>query len=268
MNETNFEARIRSIANAMEYPRTPNIAGVVTARLGFPPRPRFRSKALALSLTILVVLISSLMLIPPARAAILEFIQIGVVRIFRAEQTPISPPEKESPFTQVPVTVTPLPAPQPLIPLLRDLIGEATLEQAQKSVDYPILLPSYPSDLGKPDHIFVQDADGAMAILVWLDPQNPDQVLMSLHFVPAGSWAVKKMEPTVIQATNVNGQRAIWTTGPYPLKLENGDVQYRRMISGHVLIWENGDITYRLETDLTLREAIKIAESLQPISSP
>src|SRR5215208_3383096 len=190
MNETNFEARIRSIANAMEYPRTPNIAGVVTARLGSPPRPRFRSKALALSLTILVVLISSLMLIPPARAAILEFIQIGVVRIFRAEQTPIAPPEKESPLTQVPVTVTPLSAPQPLIPLLRDLIGEATLEQAQKSVDYPILLPSYPSDLGKPDHIFVQDADGTMAILVWLDPQNPDQVLMSLHFVPAGSWAV------------------------------------------------------------------------------
>jgi hypothetical protein len=31
------------------------------------------------------------------------------------------------------------------------------------------------------------------------------------------------------------------------------------------LIWTQGEITYRLETDLTLEEATKIAESLQPI---
>ena len=73
------------------------------------------------------------------------------------------------------------------------------------------------------------------------------------------------MEPTVIEETSVNGQRAIWTTGPYPMRLQNGDIQYMRMINGHVLIWENEDVTYRLETDLSLEEAIKIAESLQPI---
>lgn len=266
MSETDFEAQVSAIAARMEYPRTPDIAGSVSARLRSSTRPRFLSKAAAWSLTILLVLITSLMLIPPARAAIVEFIQIGVVRIFRAEPTPVSPPNQEPAVT--PVTATSVATLQPLVPLLQDLVGETSLEDAQKRVDYPLLLPSYPADLGKPDYVFVQDADGAMAILIWLDPQNPDQVLMSLHFIPAGSWAIKKMEPTVIQTTDVDGHRAIWTTGLYPMRLQNGDIQFMRMISGHVLIWENENVTCRLETDLNLDEAVKIAESLRPIPSP
>jgi hypothetical protein len=38
-----------------------------------------------------------------------------------------------------------------------------------------------------------------------------------------------------------------------------------RLIDGHVLIWTDGNLTYRLETDLSLEEALKVAESLQPV---
>jgi len=283
-----FEKQLISIGKEMEYPPTPDIAGAVTARLrpsSSPTRaerraepkveagravrgegnPRLISRRLAWALTILFVLVSSLMLIPPARAAIIEFIQIGVVRIFRAEPTPLPAPSEEFPSTMVPITATPGPTAQPLIPALEKFAGEMTLEEAQQAVDYPILLPSYPPDLGPPDHIFVQDADGAMAILVWLDPQYPDDVLMSLHFLPPGSWAVKKIEPTRIQDTTVHGHRAIWAIGPYPVRYSNGDINFIRLIDGHVLIWEDGNVTYRLETRLSLEEAIRVAESLEPI---
>ena len=260
-----FGKQLLSISKGLDYPRTPDIAGAVMTRLRGATRPRFISRRLIWSLTVILILFSSLMLIPPARAAIIEFIQIGVVRIFRAEPTPLAPPNQEIPSTVVPVTATPVPTSQPLIPILENLAGEMTLDEAQKAVNYPILLPSYPPDIGKPDRIFVQDADGKMTVLVWLDPQHPDQILMSLHFLPAGSWAIKKIEPTHIQETTVNSQRAIWAIGPYPLRLSNGDLDFVRLIDGHVLIWEQGDITYRLETDLSLEEAVKIAESLQPI---
>lgn len=260
-----FGKQLLSISKGLDYPRTPDIAGAVMTRLPGATRPRFISRRLVWSLTVILILFSSLMLIPPARAAIIEFIQIGVVRIFRAEPTPLVPPNQEIPSTVVPVTATPVPTSQPLIPILENLAGEMTLEEAQKAVNYPILLPSYPPDVGKPDRIFVQDADGKMTVLVWLDPQHPDQILMSLHFLPAGSWAIKKIEPTHIQETTVNSQRAIWAIGPYPLRLSNGDLDFVRLIDGHVLIWEEGNITYRLETDLSLEEAVKIAESLQPI---
>jgi hypothetical protein len=258
-----FEAQLGSIAAQMEYPHTPDIAGSVGARLRSPGRPRFISKAAAWSLAFVLILISSLMLIPPARAAILEFIQVGVVRIFRVEPTPV--PTPQLPSTAAPITATPAPTEQTLIPLLEAFAGEMTLEEARASVDYPILLPSYPADLGQPDRIFVQDADGPMTIMVWLDPQQRDEILMSLHFLPPGSWAVKKVQPTVIEETQVNGGYAIWTTGPYPRRFENGGLQYLRMIEGHVLIWDDGRLTYRLETSLPLEEAVTIAESLTEV---
>jgi hypothetical protein len=260
-----FEKQLLSISKGLEYPRTPDVAGSVMSRLRASTRPHFVSKRLAWSLTILLILFSSLMLIPPARAAIIEFIQIGVVRIFRTEPTPVTPPNEEFPATSSPVTATPVATSQPLIPLLERLAGDMTLEEAQQTVDYPILLPSYPSDLGPPDRVFVQDADGDMTILVWADPQQPDDVLMSLHFLPPGSWAIKKIDPTLIQETKVNGRRAIWAIGPYPIITSNGNIDLIRLIDGHVLIWDDGIMTYRLETDLSLEEAIKVAESLEPI---
>lgn len=266
MSEMNFEAQLRSIAGGMGYPRTPDIAVSVSERIRSTTRPRFMSRTFAWSLTVVLVLMTSLMLIPPARAAILDFIQIGVVKIFRAEPTPA--PRPQQPSGMVPLTATPAPTSQPLIPALKDLAGQMTLQEAQKKVSYPIFLPSYPADLGQPDYVFVQDTGEPMTILVWTDPQNPDQVLMSLHFLPAGSWATKKMQPVIIQETNVNGNHAIWTTGPYVMKLTNGDMQFTRLIDGHVLIWEAGNVTYRLETKLSLDEAVKVGESLKPLSSP
>jgi hypothetical protein len=273
MNESqreHFEAQLLAISKSLDYPRTPEVAGSVMDRLrrgssfkGRGDRGERRSRTLAWSLTLVLVLCSSLMLIPSARAAILEFIQIGAVRIFRAEPTPLLPPQQELP--EVPVTATPDPTSQPLIPLLQNLAGEVTLAEAQQRVTYPLLLPSYPADLGLPEHVFVQDMDGDMTILVWTDPQQPEEVSMSLHFLPDGSWAVKKIEPRLIQETTVNGQRAVWTIGPYPIQYSNGDRDFIRLIEGHVLIWTEGSVTYRLETDLSLEEAIRIAESLEPI---
>jgi len=266
MSELGFENKLRSIASGMEYPGTPDIAGSVTTRLRNATRPRFNSKALAWSLTIILVLCSSLMLIPPARAAIIEFIQIGVVRIFPQPVEPtIESIRTAMPESILPMTATPSSQSSSLIPILDQMAGKTTLADAQNKVEFSILLPTYPSDLGQPEYIYVQNADGNMVMLVWLDPQHSDKVLMSLHFIPDGSWAVKKVEPTVIQETRVGDERAIWTTGPYPLILSNGDIQYQRMINGHVLIWAGLDVTYRLETELSLEEAVKIAESLEPI---
>lgn len=33
--------------------------------------------------------------------------------------------------------------------------------------------------------------------------------------------------------------------------------------NGHVLIWTIGDVTYRLESELSIEEAVKIAESVR-----
>lgn len=156
-----FERRLQSIAGGLEYPRTPDIAGTVTARLSSASRPRFRgaSKAVAWSLTLILVLCSSLMLIPPVRAAILEFIQIGIVRIFPRDDlaTPQSTGTPPS-MPQVPVTATPLairpgtatavPPASDFLSVVSQIAGETSLTEAQERVSYPILLPADPPGLG------------------------------------------------------------------------------------------------------------------------
>lgn len=269
-----FETQLHYMASGMEYPPTPDIAGTVAARIRLSSRPRFFSRPfrfaqdrrLAWSLTIMLVLLSSLMFIPPVRAAIIEFIQIGIVRIFPREVEPTT----QAPGTALPVpiqssTTTPDEPVDTLIPMLNDLAGETDLENAQEIASYPILLPTYPRELGLPSRVYIQDAEGTMTILVWMDSRQPEHVTLSLHFIPTGSWAINKMGPVVIQETDVNGSKAIWAEGPYPLMLRNGDIQITRMIDGHVLIWVDGAVTYRLETDLTLEEATRIAESLEPL---
>jgi hypothetical protein len=261
-----FEKQLISIAKGLDYPRTPNIAGSVMTRVRASTRPHFFSRKLAWSLTVILVLFSSLMLIPPVRAAVIEFIQIGIVRIFpRPIEAPIDVINTPTSDSIIPNTATPSLPSATLIPSLSQIAGKTTLEIAQDKVEYSILLPTYPPDLGLPDYVFIQDAEGAMTILVWLDPSQPTQAMMSLHFVPEGSWGIEKSEPRFIEQTNVNGQPAIWAVGPYPLRLSNGDLNHTRMIDGNVLIWADGDVTYRLETNQTLEEAIKIAESLEPM---
>jgi hypothetical protein len=74
------------------------------------------------------------------------------------------------------------------------------------------------------------------------------------------------MGPEIIQETQVNGGNAVWAVGPYPLRVYGGDeIDFTRLVDGNVLIWADEDLTYRLETDQSLEEAIKIAESLKPL---
>jgi hypothetical protein len=265
MTEIDFESQLRTIAKGIDYPHTPAIAGHVMMRIRPAARPRFISKTVAWSLITILIFISSLFFIPSARAAIIEFIQIGIVRILKPK--PIaSPLPIESPqVIPIPIAATPGPTTQPLIPILNQVIGQTTLDQAAARVRFPILLPSYPSDVEQPDLVFVQAADGDLVILIWLEPQNHEKVKMSLHLVSSGSWAIRKFQPVVVEETRVHGTPAVWTSGPYPLLLQNGDIEVTRLIEGHVLIWADDNVTYRLETDLPLEEAVKIAESLQPV---
>ncbi|MBL8099208.1 MAG: hypothetical protein JNK81_08500 [Anaerolineales bacterium] len=246
MNE--FEQKISSISKRLDYPSTPNISASVMKKIR---QPRFISRRLTWSLTLILILLVSLFAIPPVRAAILEFLQIGIVRIFPQQIEP----------TQEPIsTITPAPS---MIPLLDSIFGETTLDEAKQQVNYPILLPQ---NFGEPDYVFVQDAEGYMTILVWMNPIQPQSVELSLHFIPNESWAIKKMGPRVLQETMVNEYKAVWAVGPYPLILYNRyEIEFTRLIEGNVLIWTDGTITYRLETHLSMEEAILIAENLQPI---
>lgn len=248
--------RLIQAGHYLAYPSTPDIAGTVQQRLAGQPahRPR-RSQQLAWTVAIMVIVIGAVLLaVPSVRAAALEVLRLGAVRIFLIEPTPTARPSQ-------PANTPGMPAPTPISSVL-DLAGETTLAEAQRQVDFPIRLPTEPEGLGPPDKVFLQNLGGPFIVLIWLEPNQPDQVQLSLHQLGPNTFA-EKGAPELIQETIVKGQRALWVTGPHFFELRNGTHDIRRLVEGHVLIWTEDEITYRLETGLPLKQAVRLAESLE-----
>ena len=247
-----FEAQVRARARALSYPPTPDLARARRAA----QTPIRLSPRLAWVILALVVVVS-LLAVPQVRAALIEFFQIGGVRIYLAPTpTATQPPSTGTP----PPTATPRPTPT-FLPSLLNLAGETTLEKAETQTGFPLLLPP---DEGPPDRVFLQafDDEHRLVILVWLDPADPNRVRLSLHAMVC-EICIEKGAPTVIKTTTVNDHLALWAEGPYMVRLINNDLDFRRLVEGHVLIWEVDGVTYRLETDLPLNEAVTLAESLK-----
>jgi hypothetical protein len=222
--------------------------------------PNATRQRLAWALAALLLALAGLLAVPQARAAIIDFLQIGGIRIFTA-------PPTQMPGTEEGQIQTPqrpgrdAAAPTPLASAL-DLAGETTLEVAQRAADFAIGLPTYPPDLGAPDRVFLQKLGGPLIVLVWTAPGQPDRVILSLHEFGPDTFA-EKYAPTVIQQTAVNGTPAVWTEGEHLLLFKSGDAGPRQLVRGHTLIWQRDGITYRLETDRAPEEATRIAESVR-----
>jgi hypothetical protein len=263
-----LEDDLRQWSQAFPYPPTPDIADAVIRklndgnhRIGFP---RWRLVWGSLIILLLITLAS----VPQVRAQVLEFLQIGAVRIFLREPAPTSTHTEMGASSQAGendfqlVTATPLP-PISSYPSISDLAGETTLEKARGEIKFPIRLPTYPSDLGQPDRVFLQDLGGPAVLLLWMEPGQPERITMNLLIMGPGSFA-QKGRPTIIMETTVNGKAAIWTEGSHFLHLDGSMYQtVPLVVDGHILIWENEGLTYRLETDLTIDQAVKIAETLE-----
>ena len=94
MDERTFEhleTRLRNTARHFPYPATPDISRVeavrrVTRRGG---RSRLQWRIAWVAASVLVIILLAALATPTVRAAVLEFIQIGVVRIFQTAPTPL-----------------------------------------------------------------------------------------------------------------------------------------------------------------------------------
>lgn len=280
---SSWEQQLRDTAQGLPYPATPDIAQRITARLraersAQPTSGRRSSQRLRVAFVVLVLFAASLLAVPDVRATIGNWFRLGAVEIVFPTATPQSLPTDPPPVVptalpaeQTPISASPTaasvprPSPTPLASVL-DLTGEVTLEQARGQVPFPIMLPTYPEDLGAPDRVFVQDYDGPVAVLVWVEPGTRDQVRMSLHILGSDILAKKFVNQfTQLSETTVHGERALWVIGPHMLNFyqrEPGTPRSRE-VDGHVLIWQEGDVTYRLETESSIEEAVRIAETIQ-----
>lgn len=252
-----FEERLVKFTAAFPYPLTPDIAIRERQRLETRRNSKIVQRRFALGLAVLFIALVAALWISPVRAQILDWFRIGSVKIFLVEPTPTST-DINSPGTPVPV-ITPT-----FLESILDLAGETTLHEARLQTDFAIALPSYPADLNDPDHVFVQQFGGPVVTLVWMDPIQLENVRLTLSESDSEKAVFEKIKPASLQETRVKDNPAVWVDSDYLLITRNGDATFTRLIDqGHTLIWTDGEITYRLETDGDLDTALRIAESIR-----
>jgi hypothetical protein len=263
-----YGSRVRNVAMGLAYPPTPEIRWYrpASAAAGLAT-PRSLNRRLAWAMIVVVVALASLLAVPEARAAVVRWIRIGAVRIFltgpgrETRPAPVTASPAEGTF---PSAGTSTPTPSVASAEVFDrLAGETTLDEAMGRSAFKILLPDYPPDLGPPDRVFFQDQGGSVVFLVWMSPGDHAKARLVLQELASESWGNKKVQVEAVQTATVAGQPAVWAIGPYMLFYRNGDLVEQRLVEGHVLIWENGGVTYRLESDLSIDEAVRVAESLE-----
>jgi hypothetical protein len=245
-----LERQLRELAPAIEWPATPNLAPAVRRRIEAEPARRFARpgrRGLVIAFAVLVVAVGAVMAVPSARTAVLEWLGLRGVTVERVETLPTVPDEQPDELG----------------------VGElVTADEAGDLAGFP-LPDADGTPLGEPDEIRYTPAVGnGQVAYIWRDEDGQIATLLTVFRAGIDEAFIEKMVDASgdFEQVEVDGQSGIWVEGlhffMYVLPSGEGLNETARL-SRDALLWEHGDLLYRLEGDLTLAQAQAIADDLE-----
>jgi hypothetical protein len=213
-----------------------------------PGRRAIMVLAMCLALVALVLAVS-----PGARAAVTGWFHIRGVEITRV------PPGR--------------PAPSPVGTTLQ-LGHRTTLAAAQKQIRFSIGLPRYRT-IGRPDDIYIGGPLPGQVALVYrarvgvpAAPTTGVALLITEFRADLAVGILKKLAfmGTRIENTSVAGAQGVWLSGTphfFGYAMPDGSVVTEPLrLAGNTLLWQRGDVTYRIEGQVPKDIAVRIASSI------
>jgi hypothetical protein len=275
--ELDLEGALADLAAAIEFPPTPDLAGAVATRLAEAPAPgatpararrrdrlaglgrlagwrRLAAVGLAAVLLAAAVLVAS----PGTREAVARRLGLRGVGVELG-----GPP---------PPSVTTRPGER----LDLGLGQRVTLEEARRRVGFPVLVPGA-AGFRQPAAVYVNEAVpvGGRVDLVYRArpglPASPftDVGLLVTEFrgQPTPDFIKKVARAGLVEEVTVDGQPGYWFSGePHFFTYLDATGQVRdeqTRLAGNTLIWQRGDLTLRIEGEITRQEALALARSMR-----
>ena len=221
-----LEHELRGLAAELEWPETPALAPELGRRRNLRP--------LVVALAVLVLALAVALAVPPARSAILRFLQLRGVTVERVETLP---PAQER-------------------PLVAGLGPARSLDEAARVAGFAPLLPRGVT----PTRVYARW--GVIAI-----PLGEGRLLTELRGIGIDVSKKFAAQATRVAPATVGSARGIWIEGgPHVLVFQNRNGTYATetlRLAGNTLLWEHGRLTLRLEGPLALPEALRIARSIE-----
>ena len=234
-------------------------AGAPTRAVARPPWRRPLWVVIALAVVIAIVIAA----LPATRSAVADWLSIGGVRIQSGSTT--------VPHTTVTLTTTP--GTDAFAGL--DLGTRMTLADAAAQVDVPVALPTVPG-YEHPDAVYVRTPPrGGIVTLVYAPtpqrpatPAAPVGALLSEFRGTVDPVFFKKIvgPGTTVDFVQVGGQPGYWISGDlHEVVFTDEDGNARTdttRLAANTLLWTRGGVTFRLESALSERDAVALAESI------
>jgi hypothetical protein len=265
--EPDLERRLGDVGRRVAFPATPDLAGLVSRRLAAEATERrrrpdsrwWRSRRAAVAAVLLLALVVGMVaLLTAASPTLADRFGLRGVRIFLLDEEP---------------TVEPAPVGTGLM-----LGRRVSLEQARREVGYAIRVPTA-DGLGRPDEVYLSrvPSDGMVSFVYRPRPGLPESrdsgvgaLLSQFPGRTENRLAQKILGPaSTLESARVKGGRAYWIAGePHVFSYTDpsGEVRYEEYrLAESVLLWEEGELTLRLEGAMTKEEALRIAESMEAL---
>jgi len=238
-----LEQRLVALGRVLDVPEPPDVASRVLAGIGEARTPLRRRRRLVLALAALAVAaLLATLAIPDARSALFRFLQIGGARIELVDDLPevAGPAELEL------------------------VLGKrVSLAEARSEAGFDLL------ELDEePDAVFLGERG-----TVWFLYGTPDAVRLLASQTPDvridEPFVLKKLAAsgTRVEGASVRDSQAYFLSGePHVVMLldELGEeIPESLRLARDVLVWEERGRTLRLEGDLTLDEALELADSMR-----
>jgi hypothetical protein len=286
LGEPELERMLLDLGSHLAYPPTPHIANAVRRRLleqPATPKP-FGARLLpfqrqvAIALLALIVLVAGVLaLSPEARTAVAERLGLRSVQITQlpAQPSPVAQRQPAAaPATQASPSApaAPVPTPSPSELGSRLSLGQrTTLDDARSRVPFAIELPAA---LGPPDAVYVLETPpgGQVALVYAPRPDLPQASTTGVGLLVTefqGSFRLGKGLPegTRLEELTVDGAHRYWLEGdPHVLFYLDARGQARNettRLAGNVLAWDQGAVTFRIESALSKDAALAIATSMR-----
>jgi hypothetical protein len=225
------EHELRSLAAYVEFPGERDLAPAVRARLRGRPRRRL---AVVVVFSAVLAAVAIAFAVPPARSAILRFFHLRGVQIEYVDRLPD-------------VRTAPLDLGMPIAS------GDAGKTAGFRPLESGLL--------GRPDAV---TWDGG---LLWYRYGNTRLLVSQFRGTERPELVKKLVQPeTRITSVSVNGEPGYFISGAaHFLYLESqGAIRDEPVrLSRQVLLWQHGPLTLRLEGELTLAQALRIARSFR-----
>jgi hypothetical protein len=228
---TELERALVALGRQLDIPPEPDLRSRVRERI--ERRPRYR-RAVVLALAVLVVAIGIALAVPPARSAILRFFHIGAVTIERVETLPAARERS-----------------------LAAGFGPALpLREAEARSGVPLVLAG-----PRPRRFYARP--GLIATL--LQYEGKPVLLAELQGNQTG--LVKKFAaPTTRIEPAPIGSFGVWLEGgKHVLSWQGASGEIRQLeprLAGNVLIWTEGNRTYRLEGALNKGQMLELGQQI------